>query len=208
MKGLLYKDFLMAGKYCWSYLLLVAIFTVVLVVEPGNLFYMIYPCLFVGVIPMTVMSYDERDKWIQFSAALPVGRGMLVSAKYLVGLLCQMTVLAVSAVAYYAGLCRAGMFNAGEYFSLLAMLLSFSLLIPALLLPFIFKLGVEKGRTAYYVAMGVTGGFVAVGAYFEYDFGWALTIPNWGVGGIFGLCAAVYAASWLLSVRFYQKREL
>lgn len=205
MKGLLYKEFLMVVKHCKAFFFLGAVFAVGLALEPGNLFYMVYPCLFAGMIPMSLLSYDERDKWTRFSSTLPVSRGMLVSVKYLVGMLCQLAVLAAIGIVYCVSLWNEGMFVAEEFLATLAILLSFDLIVPAPLMPCIFKLGAEKGRMVYYVILGVVSGLAAAGAYFGYDFA---LLPQWGVGGLCCLCAALYAASWLLSIRFYQNQDL
>lgn len=208
MKGLLYKEFLMALKYCRSFLLLAVVFAVVLLVEPGNMFYMAYPCLFIGALPVTLLSYDERDKWSQFSGILPVSRGTLVSAKYLIGLILQLGVTLLSGCSCFIGLYRAGLFAAGEYFTMLAMALSFSLLAPSIMLPFIFKLGVEKGRVAYCIVIGLCGAAAGVVAFSGLDLSRELALPGWGVGAILSASAVIYALSWLISIRFYEKREL
>lgn len=207
MKGLLYKDLMMAVKYCRSILLVIAIFVAALLVEPGDTFYLVYPVLFVGMIPMTLISYDERDKWNQFSGVLPVSRGMLVSVKYLAGLLFQLAVLVLSGAAWFIGLCRTGSFTAAEYLSTLVILMSVSLLVPTILLPCIFKLGVEKGRMAYYAVIVLLGAAAGIVAYTELDLS-AINLPDWGVGGIFFICAGLFVLSWLLSIRFYEKKEL
>ena len=207
MKGLLYKDLLMVAKYCRSFLLVIAIFVAALLVEPGNTFYMVYTCLFVGMVPMTLISYDERDKWSHFSGILPVSRGMLVSVKYLTGLLFQLGVLILSGAAWFVGLRRTGFFVVEEYLSTLVVLMSVSLLGPTLLLPCIFKLGVEKGRMAYYAVIVIFGAAAGIVAYAELDLS-AIALPDWGIGGVFFICAGLFALSWLLSIRIYEKKEL
>ena len=207
MKGLLHKDMIMTMKYCRSFLLVTAIFVAALLLEPDNGFYMAYPSLFVSMIPVTLISYDERDKWDQFSGILPASRGMLVSVKYLIGLLFQLAVLALSGIAWFIGLNRTGTFGAGEYLSTLVILMSVAILVPAILLPCIFKLGVEKGRMAYYIVMGLFGAAAAMVAFTEVDFG-AVAMPEWGTGGIFLVCAGLYALSWQLSIQIYKKKEL
>ena len=207
MKGLLYKDMIMTMKYCRSFLLVTAIFVAALLLEPDNGFYMAYPSLFVSMIPVTLISYDERDKWDQFSGILPASRGMLVSVKYLIGLLFQLAVLALNGIAWFIGMSRTGTFGAREYMSTLVILMSVALLVPTLLLPCIFKLGVEKGRMAYYIVMGLFGAAAAMVAFAEVDFS-AFALPEWGTGGIFLVCAGLYALSWMLSIGIYKKKEL
>ena len=86
MKGLLLKDFYMAAKYCRAFLLLVIVFLAVSIWGDENVFFVIYPVLIAGMIPVTLYSYDEREKWTLYSGTLPYTRTQFVSSKYLVGL--------------------------------------------------------------------------------------------------------------------------
>lgn len=87
MKGLLLKDFYMTAKYCRSFLLIVVVFLAVSFFGKDNVFFILYPVLISSMIPVTLMSYDEHDKWNVYSLTLPYTRGQLVSAKYLTGLI-------------------------------------------------------------------------------------------------------------------------
>ena len=86
MKGLLLKDFYLSWRYCRAFLVIVAVFLAVSFVGEDNVFFMIYPIMIASVIPMTLLSYDEHDKWTSYSGTLPYTRTQLVSSKYLVGL--------------------------------------------------------------------------------------------------------------------------
>ena len=86
-------------------------------------------------------------------------------------------------------------------------LLVLTCLCPAILLPFTFKYGVEKGRFAYYITIGICCGVGAflVSAGFEIP---TVTNSFWLLGAVAGVSILLYALSWRLSIRFYQKREL
>ena len=87
-------------------------------------------------------------------------------------------------------------------------LLLVSMLASSIPLPMIFKYGVEKGRIAYYVMIGIVCG---AGVVFSEIFkgGMQSDIPSgitFAALSIIGI--VVYAFSWLLSVKLYEKREL
>ena len=81
MKGLLLKDLYMSAKYCRAFIAIVIIFLAVSFWGDGNAFFIIYPVLLAGIIPTSLISYDERHKWDKYSGTLPYSRAQLVSAK-------------------------------------------------------------------------------------------------------------------------------
>ena len=74
-------------------------------------------------------------------------------------------------------------------------------------MPFVFKLGVEKGRLAYYVMVGVVcGGSVVASNVFRGQMQSEMQV-NAPLTVVALVCIGIYALSWYLSVVFYQKRE-
>ena len=100
------------------------------------------------------MGYDERSGWMQFSETMPYTRIQLVSGKYLIGLFVQITVLIIMGSAQGIKMMITGEFAFRDYITLILLLVIVSMITSSITLPFIFKLGVEKGRTAYYVMIG------------------------------------------------------
>ncbi len=208
MKGLLLKDFYMVIKYCKSYLLIFATFILASVFGDNNFFFAFYPCLLAGMIPVNLLGYDERSKWSSYCGTLPLTKAQIVSGKYLIGLFAQIAVIALSAIAQAVRMHISGAFDMESYLAFLAFFLILSCLSSSITLPFIFKFGVEKGRIAYYITIGVVcgGGFAATGL-FEYM--GTVTFPADVLLPILCIVAVlVYALSWYLSVVFYRKREI
>ena len=207
MKGLLRKDLYMMGKYCRSYLLLVIVFLCVSVFGNDNLFFAFYPSLFSGMIPVSLLAYDERSRWTQYSGTLPYSKAQLVSGKYIIGLMAQTAVLIATGIAQALRMNRNGIFRWDDFAVLMLVIFGMAAVISSISLPFMFKLGVEKGRVAYYVMIGIAcAGSVAASNLFRADWQGSMNVqgvlPVIVVAGI-----GVYALSWYLSVVFYQKRE-
>ena len=202
MKGLLLKDWYMIKTYCKLYLVMAVLFLAASFVSSDNLFFVFYPCLLCGMIPVNLLAYDERSRWMPYSCTLPYTRAQLVSAKYLVGLFCQLAVLLAAGIVQSL---KMG-FTPDLGVLMLSMLIiaSFASAIP---LPFIFKLGVEKGRTAYYVMISFVCGASVLGSrLLNGDMQALLPSSLWLLLIAFaGIC--VYAFSWIISIRFYQQRE-
>ncbi len=208
MKGLLLKDFYMMKKYCRSYLLFLAVFILISAVGDDAAFFGAYPCLLAGTLPVTLLGYDERSGWARYCGTLPYTKAQLVSVKYLIGLAAQITVVTLSALAQGIRMGARGALDLGSLLALAGTLLVASCVPSAISLPFMFKLGVEKGRIAYYVMIGVAcaGSVAAMNLLRDSE-----TLRRIANGPLPVLCAAavaVYALSWGLSVAFYKKREL
>lgn len=208
MKGLLWKDLYMMKCYCKSYLLIAAVFIAVSFVSDENLFFVFYPCLLCGMIPVNLLGYDERSRWLQYSGTLPYTKGQIVNCKYLIGLGTQVAVLFVTGIAQAIRMGMNGRLVMGEYLILMMLLLSLSLLSSSITLPFMFKLGVEKGRMAYYVMIGVVCAVSVIAS--RLLAGTPQTqIPMNGILPVVCLVGVgLYALSWYLSIVFYQKREI
>ena len=206
MKGLLRKDIYMTWAYGRMLLLISAVFLSMSALMPSDesFFFVIYPVLLGGVLPVTLLSYDERFGWNRFCDALPVSRKLVVDERYLMSLLSFLALYAVTLAVQAVVLLPKG--RAGDLVQLVVLLPCFGLVAPAVMLPITRRFGVEKGRLVYYFFIGV---LVAAG----------LTISNrilslgsaigtWGAAAVFAGVVLFFIASWLLSRRLYEKREL
>lgn len=207
MKGLLLKDWYMCIRYCRAFLVLVSVFLVVSFFENDNFFFQLYPTMIASIIPMPLISYDERDRWTAYSGTLPYTRRQLVSAKYLIGLFFGAFSFLVSLAAFAVFMITSDTFSIESFLFIAVRLLVLGLIGPTFLLPFVFKFGAEKGRIIFYVMIGLpcATGILLTGLGFQN----ALTQHSFIILLVIGgLSVGLYALSWNLSIYFYQKREL
>lgn len=195
-------------KYCRTYIFIAAAFIALSLASNGNMFFVFYPCLLCGMIPVNLLGYDERSRWMQYSGTLPYTKAQIVSGKYLIGLLAQLAILLAVGVTQAAKMVIAGDFVLGEFAVLILLMLIVSTLTSSITLPFIFKLGVEKGRTAYYVMIG----FVCAASYLASGFFKGQLATEIKTNLIFAILAVVgigiYIFSWYMSIVLYKKREI
>ena len=208
MKGLLLKDWYMMKKYCRYYLFVSIGFIILSMMSSGNMFFVFYPCLLCGMIPVNLLGYDERSRWTEYVGALPYTKSQIVSVKYLIGLLIQIAMLIVICIAQGVKMGIEGTFVLKELLLLVMLLLIMASVASSLTLPFVFKYGVEKGRGAYYVMIGVVcaGSIIATTVFKEglqNEIQLNAGLPIACLAGI-----GIYVLSWYLSVVFYKKREL
>lgn len=208
MKGLLLKDLYMLKHYCKSYIFIAIIFIAVSLSGNDNMFFVFYPVILCGIIPVNLLGYDERSRWIQYSGTLPYTAVQIVSAKYLIGLFTQITMLSVTGIATMVKMGMADRIRINDFIILMLMMLIVSTVTSSLTLPFIFRLGVEKGRIAYYFMIGfIFAASFAAGNILGEDLHAQIEINNiLTILCIIG--TGVYILSWYLSVKLYEKRIL
>ena len=172
------------------------------------MFFVFYPCMLCGMIPVNLIGYDERSRWMQYSGTMPYTKAQIVSGKYLIGFLSQLAVLLVMGAAQAVKMIVAREFVPGELAVLMLLMLIVSTLSSSICLPFIFKLGVEKGRTAYYVMIGFVCGASALASnLFRGQLGVEIQ-PNIFLALIAAVGIGVYVLSWYMSIVFFKKREI
>ena len=208
MRGLLLKDFYMAIKYCRAYLLIAAVFTVVSFFNRDNLFLVFYPCMICGIIPVNLLAYDERSRWLSYSETMPYTKAQIVSGKYIMGLLAQGAMLLITGISQAVQMRLDGSFMLKEYLVIMSLILILSLLSSSISLPFIFKLGVEKGRMAYYIMIGVICGGSLVLSKALTKMGEQTIRMNGILLLVLAVGIGIYVLSWYMSIVFFQKREI
>ena len=199
MKGLLLKDWYLTVKYLRMLIMISLLFAAMSVFSPENGFFRIYPAVMFAMIPVSLYSYDDREKWTVYAQAFPVSRAQYVTEKYLFGAICTGALVALLTVLYLV----TGADGGAVTLSLVLGLGSASLMLPIL-----FRFGAEKGRLAYLIFIGVIcGGITALSLSASSKNVSAATMPT----PTLGLCVGaimLYILSWRLSVALYQKREL
>lgn len=218
MTGLILKDLLILRKTLRSYLFM-------LIVYVGIAFTGVWSADIVGVLlvvmvvmlPMNVFAYDKQAKWDTYGLALPVGRTKTVAARYVcVLLLCLLSVglTAILGVMLYA----AGRVEEPVEFLVSCSVMGLmSVLVNAIMLPFLYKFGPERARMMFF---GIMGGIVLLVVAALFPLGgleWlkslelaeptpaqAAAIP--AVAAVAGL--ALLAVSFLLSRHFYGSKDV
>ncbi len=208
MKGLIWKDLVLVWKTYKIYGIITLIFLIA-----GNFsdngFIALYPAWIVGLIVMNLINMDERSGWNMYSAALPLSRAQLVSAKYLV-----MLVLSLGTALLYLLIQGGWSLWQGSgldaFLLRLPMVLTVMLLWPTIMLPCVLKLGYSRGSTAYIVVAGVLFGVLLGGmSLLNYVTGIETSaLPPFALLYAMPLATAVlFGLSWLLSIRIYKKKE-
>ncbi len=210
MKGLLLKDFYMAAKYLRAFYIVIVVFlaTSVFANNAEYAFFSVFPMVLAGLSSITLLSYEEHSKWNIYSNVLPVSRKMLVSEKYIWVLVSVVIMSILSRLAHLISMSINGNVVLSGVLGNIALFMSLGLIGPSIMLPFIFRFGVEKGRIVYYIVAGVLCGgstMIATGRTIVPD----VTISAVGISvGVLIIAIVLYLLSWFISIKLYEKREL
>ena len=212
MKGLLLKD----AYQIWHYAKGVIVAAVVMMgagvvtIMNGANFFIVYAGFLMGMMPMTLLAYDQASKFSEYSAALPVTKEQLVGSKYLIGLGAMALSELLSMAALAAAQLLWGTVSVQITVATLIQVAMLTLLDNIILLPLFYRFGYEKAKYVYYLSIGMLGSFMG---YFVSSGDSALDsiLPANGsllvLVVVLAAALALYALSWRLSVAWYGKAE-
>lgn len=171
MKGLLTKDFNLAVRTCWTYLLIIVPFLAASVTSDFGIFTM-YPLVLISVVPLNLITIDEKCRWRNYASCMPYSRKEIVASKYLLGAIMSAITIVIALAAQAVKLIIRDGLNGirdglngeipGQLAAILAMCLFMSMVCPNIALPFMFKFDTEKSKIAYYIILGFAGGIVGM----------------------------------------------
>ena len=156
MTGLILKDFLILRKSLRSYLFMLVVYTAIA-------FSGVWSADIVGVLmvvivmllPMNVFAYDKQCQWDTYGLALPVGRTKTVAARYLCVLLLCLLSVALTSVLGVALFAAGRVEEPVEFMVSCSVMGLISVLVNAIMLPFLYKFGPERARMMFFGVMGV-----------------------------------------------------
>ena len=213
MKGLLYKDVVVLKKQISTLLVFVVIYGGFCV--SGVFDFSIIGALiavFGLTIPMSSVALDDTAHWDRYAAATPAGRKGIVAGKYLFTLL-VILVSSLVGTAVMVLLSLAGLTDTppDELVGIALSCGTVTLLLDAILLPFLLKYGAEKARIVSMITFVVIfGGVILLGGLANK--GMELPqLPGWLVTAlpvVFGLVSVGgFAVSFAVSLGIYDRKE-
>ena len=117
---------------------------------------MIY--LFVITLFISTFSYDEFNKWDAYAVTLPNGRKNIVKSKYITSIILVICALIVTLSLNYLISFINDSLEFEKVISLVLEMTTGIILIESIMLPIIFKLGIEKGRLCLFgITITITG---------------------------------------------------
>ena len=208
MSALLLKDLYMIKRDCRGNAILCLVFAVA-GIAGNSIFFAIWPLLFCALIPSTLLGLEEQAGWQAYADTMPWSRKTVVTEKYVLTLSLSVCVTAVLTVVYAltGALGRTGI---GPGDLLIVGIFVLGMLPASFMLPVTFKFGMVKGRTAYMVCLMVMGALLGILSSLSGDVTDFLTAgpQTLLLALLIAIPTVLFAASWVLAVKFYEAREL
>lgn len=141
MKSLLYKDLVNLRQQLRFYVVFLAVYLIIGIRQQNFAVLGGVMSIFSVMLPITAYSYDERSGWDKYALTMPFRIKDLILSKYVLAFLgVLISALSVSVLNIAARIdLKEALGIAGAYLAL-------GLFVMDLILPIIFRFGVEKGR--------------------------------------------------------------
>mgnify|MGYP001860355985 FL=1 len=157
MKGLILKDLLILKNQMRNILIVILGF-ILLSIWMENYFYIAFIIPFyIIMLVISTFSYDDLNNSNTYIVALPYDRKTIVKARYVLSLISIITAFLIGLIlSLVIPMFNSDMDFMSTFASCTATILSVILVI-ALLMPFFYKFGVQKGRMILFIAiMGIS----------------------------------------------------
>ena len=209
MKGLLLKDGYQTVSQMKTMYLTVAVVLVVWMFSTSDsyAFPISYAAIFLGVLPVNLLGYDQNSGWVEYGLTLPVSKKVLVAEKYLVGLLCAAASVVIGGLFVVVLSLRKGAALDGTALFFVGNGVNTILLMNGISLPLMYRFGAEKARMIYILTFAGFGALIAGGGALVDEFQTNGRFQaSIGLGAaLFVVVLVLYVLSWRLSVAWYGK---
>lgn len=209
MKGLLLKDRYQTVSQMKTMYLIVAVVLIIWMFSTSDsyAFPISYAAIFLGVLPVNLLGYDQNSGWVEYSLTLPVSKKVLVAEKYLVGLLCAAASVVIGGLFVVVLSLRKGAALDGTALFFVGNGVNTILLMNGISLPLMYRFGAEKARMIYILTFAGFGALIAGGGVLVDEFQTNGRFQaSIGLGAaLFVVVLVLYLLSWRLSVQWYGK---
>lgn len=206
MKGLILKDIYALRKQGKILLLLLVFYFFYSIMTKNVSMLSAMVAMLCAITPITTLSYDELCKWDRYALSMPVSRKMIVLSKYIFGMLLVLIGMIIVAPISAGIVTYTGEMNIKTALLILLAISGIGIVFFSLIMPLLFKFGVEKGRMLMFLIFFIPMAGVYVVKTLK------LQIPSTQTLSLLARLSpffvlAIFVVSVLLSIRIYEKKE-
>ncbi len=149
MIGLILKDFINLKKQSKMIGVLAIFYLIFSKATNNNSMFGAIMLMIFAMMPITALSFDEKANWDKYGLTMPVSRTQMVLSKYILGIILSLFALILNFIAQIL----LGTEMNIENIIIILVIFGISIVFISLMLPIIFKFGVEKGRMLMFVVL-------------------------------------------------------
>lgn len=207
MIGLIIKDMYSMKSLRQSFLFIIVLYSFIGVMGKNTSVVTGMIIVVMSMMTLTTFSYDDASKWDKYALSLPITRKDLVLSKYISAFLFTLLGSVVSVLLNIVIVAIKHNFRLSESFIVVYSVSMVAILLLSLVIPIVFKFGVEKARLAMFVAVLIPTGLVYLCAQM------GLGVPSddmfmrmLGFSPV--VVAGGVAVSYYISLRVYSKKDM
>lgn len=211
MKGLILKDIYNIRRNVKMLVLMLVIFGVIFIPQGGGAALIPIYVLLCSMMVVTTISFDDLAKWDKYALTMPVSRNDMVLSKYVVLAIFSLSGAVLGFLLSIVIGAFMGEIKLQEDLSITIISIAVSLVYGSIMLPFIYRFGVEKARILLILCFLLPTLLVIGGSAISESFGiplsqyypviksvlWALPV----------VALLLFIGSCFLSIAIYRKKE-
>ncbi|OPJ57724.1 ABC-2 transporter permease [Clostridium oryzae] len=203
MLGLMLKDLINLKKQFKIILIILIFYTVWAITSKGTAMFNTMLALIFAFMPITALSYDERADWDKYVLSMPVSRTDIVTSKYILGITFIFITLILNIIINsFVGP------NKIENTIIVPVTIASGLTtLLAVMFPILFKYGVEKSRTIFFLLFLLPFASGLIFSKLNIKMPSEQTVKTILISFPF-VALALYVISVAISLTIYDKKEL
>lgn len=209
MLGLIKKDLLvMKRNFKPIQLLMIMVCIIPLSQNPGFAAPILSTIIvfFISTSVISVFSYDESAKWDQYETALPFTRNKIVAERYILAIIFSLASAFIGlVVSFLIALLGSVSLNQILFFSIMALFMAFIYF--SIMLPSIYKFGIESGRNMLYIIILIPVSLATLMGVLKIKINLEFLNHSSFLPAMVCIALLIFGLSYLLSVRIYLKKE-
>lgn len=210
MWGLIRKDLYSLSGSVKSIVLLMIVFGVIFIPQSGGLAFISVTVFIMASLVISTISLDNAVKWDKYALTLPLSRQDIVKSKYVLLLLLSVigAVIGLVACAIYEIVVNENL--PAEMLQMGLLMATMAVAIFSIVLPIIYKYGVEKARVLMMLCIFLPVVVVLSLVYLAENSGVDLAFLDGPLLTVLTMliAAAAFIVSYFISVRIYTRQDL
>ncbi|WP_400206992.1 ABC-2 transporter permease [Candidatus Methanomassiliicoccus intestinalis] len=210
MWGLIRKDLYSLSSSVKSIVLLMIVFGVIFIPQSGGFAFISVTVFIMASLVISTISLDNAVMWDKYALTLPLSRQDIVKSKYVLLLLLSIigAVIGLVACAIYETIVNEN--SLAEMLQMGLLMATMAVAIFSIVLPIIYKYGVEKARMLMVLCIFLPVVVVLSLVYFAENSSVDLAFLDGPLLTVLAMliAAAAFIVSYFISVRIYSRQDL